>query len=80
MYWYVFSRARIVSERGMPRIENYMYETHEMLKRAAIECMCNMVMNDKVSRGVTVFQTPPKYTDKITPHCRIKDDQDLCNL
>jgi len=42
-------RERIIAERGIPSIEYYMYEEHEMLKRASIECMCNMVMNEKVS-------------------------------
>lgn len=27
-----------------------MTEDHEMLKRAATECMCNMVMNEEVSQ------------------------------
>lgn len=40
---------RIVAEKAVPSIEYYMYEEHEMLKRAAIECMCNMVMNEKVT-------------------------------
>ncbi|XP_048256515.1 protein unc-45 homolog B-like [Haliotis rufescens] len=41
-------RNRIVSEKGIPAIDNYMYEEHEMLRRAATQCMCNLVMNEKV--------------------------------
>lgn len=37
-----------MAEKGVPSIEYYMYEQHEMIQRAAIECMCNMVMNEKV--------------------------------
>jgi len=41
-------RKRIVAEKGLPRLEQYMFEDHELLKRAATECMCNMVMNEEV--------------------------------
>ena len=44
----MYFRKRIVSERGIPSIEHYLYEDHEMLQRAACECMCNMVMNEEV--------------------------------
>lgn len=29
-------------------IEGYMFEEHEMLRRAATECMCNLAMNKEV--------------------------------
>lgn len=37
-------RKRIISENGFCDIEHYMYEDHEMIRRAATECMCNLVM------------------------------------
>ena len=50
---FIIYRKRIVSEKGVPNIEHYLYEEHEMLQRAATECMCNMVMNEAVSHFVT---------------------------
>ena len=41
-------RKRIIKEGGISRIEYYMYEDHEMLRRASVECMCNMVMSEDV--------------------------------
>ncbi|XP_005094603.1 protein unc-45 homolog B isoform X2 [Aplysia californica] len=41
-------RNRILTEKGLPMLEHHMYEEHEMLRRAATECMCNMVMCEKV--------------------------------
>lgn len=37
-------RKRILEEGGLQKIENYMYEEHEMLRRAATQCITNMVM------------------------------------
>ncbi|KAK3759084.1 hypothetical protein RRG08_010697 [Elysia crispata] len=41
-------RNRILTEKGIPAIEQYMYEEHDMLRRAATELMCNMVISEKV--------------------------------
>ena len=49
---FMIYRKRIVSEKGVPNIEHYLYEDHEMLQRAATECMCNMVMNEAVSHFI----------------------------
>lgn len=39
-------RTRIMTEKnGFASIENYMFEDHEMLRRAATECMCNLASN-----------------------------------
>ncbi|XP_072175845.1 protein unc-45 homolog B-like [Diadema setosum] len=40
-------RNRIIKEEGFSQIENYMFEDHDMIKRAATECMCNLVLNEK---------------------------------
>ena len=39
---------RIVKENGVGSIEHYMYEEHELLRPAAVECMCNLVMCEEV--------------------------------
>ncbi|CAL8329480.1 unnamed protein product [Arctogadus glacialis] len=36
-------RVKIVKEKALPEIENYMFEDHEQIRRAATECMCNLV-------------------------------------
>nr|XP_060612863.1 protein unc-45 homolog B [Anolis sagrei ordinatus] len=41
-------RAKIVKEKALPDIENYMFENHDQLRQAATECMCNMVVNKEV--------------------------------
>ena len=43
-------RSRIVKEEGIAMIEHYLYEEHERLRQAAMECMCNMVLNEEVRR------------------------------
>ncbi|KAK7091996.1 hypothetical protein V1264_009607 [Littorina saxatilis] len=41
-------RQRILSDSGLSAIERCMFEDHEMIRRAATECMCNMLMSEKV--------------------------------
>ncbi|KAM6239351.1 protein unc-45 homolog B [Spheniscus humboldti] len=41
-------RMKIVKERALPDIENYMFENHDQLRQAAAECMCNLVVNKEV--------------------------------
>ncbi|XP_078286146.1 protein unc-45 homolog A-like [Rhinoraja longicauda] len=41
-------RQKIIKEKAVPMIESYMFEDHEMIRLAATECMCNMVLSEKV--------------------------------
>ncbi|XP_069758538.1 protein unc-45 homolog A-like [Narcine bancroftii] len=41
-------RQKIIKEKAIPMIESYMFEDHEMIRLAATECMCNMVLSEKV--------------------------------
>ncbi|KAG2470645.1 UN45A protein, partial [Polypterus senegalus] len=41
-------RQKIVKEKAVPKIEGYMFEDHEMIRTAATECMCNMVLCKEV--------------------------------
>ncbi|XP_038622946.1 protein unc-45 homolog A [Tachyglossus aculeatus] len=41
-------RQKILKEKAVPMIEGYMFEEHEMIRRAATECMCNMAMSKEV--------------------------------
>ncbi|XP_030593567.1 protein unc-45 homolog B [Archocentrus centrarchus] len=36
-------RAKIVKEKALPEIENYMFEENDQIRLAATECMCNLV-------------------------------------
>ncbi|KAM4677165.1 protein unc-45 homolog A [Discoglossus pictus] len=41
-------RGKIIKEKAVPMIEGYMFEDHEMLRRSATECMCNMALSKEV--------------------------------
>ncbi len=43
-------RKRILKEGGFANIEHYMYEQHQMLRRASTECMCNLVVQEEVRK------------------------------
>ncbi|KAL7987053.1 hypothetical protein Chor_005972 [Crotalus horridus] len=43
-----FPGERIIKEKALPDIENYMFENHDQLRQAATECMCNLVVNKEV--------------------------------
>jgi len=45
---FVNCRMRIIKEKGMSQIEHYCFEEHEEIRRAAVECLCNMVVNEEV--------------------------------
>ncbi|XP_033096200.1 protein unc-45 homolog B-like isoform X2 [Anneissia japonica] len=64
-------RNRIVKERGIPSIENYMFEEHDMIRRAATECMCNMIQSDQV------FELFLKDNDKVKLLTLLAGEEDL---
>ncbi|KAE8624834.1 hypothetical protein XENTR_v10006060 [Xenopus tropicalis] len=41
-------RQKIIKEKALPEIENYMFENHEQIRQAATECMCNLALNKEV--------------------------------
>ncbi len=41
-------RKRILKEGGFSHIEQYLFEEHPMLRRAATECVCNLVVQEEV--------------------------------
>ncbi|GAV04806.1 hypothetical protein RvY_15029 [Ramazzottius varieornatus] len=41
-------RQRIVKEGGLSMVEHYLYEDHDMLKRAATQCICNLMLCKEV--------------------------------
>ncbi|CAG9831368.1 unnamed protein product [Diabrotica balteata] len=42
------ARMRIIKEGGFSKIEHYMFEDHEYICRAAVQCMCNMTQSEEV--------------------------------
>lgn len=46
-------RKHIHREKGIPDIESLLFEDHEMIKRAAAECMCNLVYCEEVCANIT---------------------------
>ncbi|XP_056137554.1 protein unc-45 homolog A [Lampris incognitus] len=43
-------RQKILKEKAVPKIEGYMFEEHELVRAAATECMCNLVLNTEVQK------------------------------
>lgn len=42
------ARQRILKEEGLSKVDHYLYEDHEMLRRAATQVMTNLVMSPDV--------------------------------
>lgn len=42
-FYLYFHRVKILKEKALPEIENYMFEEHDQIRQAATECMCNLV-------------------------------------
>lgn len=61
------SRQRIISEKGVPKVEYYMFEEHDLIQRAAFECMCNLVMNETVSTQACLLCLPVSTCLPVTP-------------
>jgi hypothetical protein len=64
-------RKRILAEKGFSKVEHYMFEEHEMLKRAATECMCNLVMCDEVGQNLHSKKPTKKHCRIIVQFCAI---------
>lgn len=38
----------------MPKVEGYMFEDHDLVRAAATECMCNLILSPEVRLGFTI--------------------------
>ncbi|KAJ9593464.1 hypothetical protein L9F63_014993 [Diploptera punctata] len=65
-------RKRIIKEGGVAKIENYMYEEHEMLKRAATQVMTNLMMSPDV---VKIYEGNNDRTKFLTLLCSEEDEE-----
>uniref|UniRef100_A0A8C5CXQ7 Unc-45 myosin chaperone A n=1 Tax=Gadus morhua TaxID=8049 RepID=A0A8C5CXQ7_GADMO len=43
-------RSKMIQEKAVPKMEGYMFEEHELVRAAATECMCNMVLSTEVQQ------------------------------
>ncbi|KAK2725490.1 hypothetical protein QYM36_000098 [Artemia franciscana] len=43
-------RKSIIKDRGVSTIESYMVDSHEMLKKAAVQCWTNLVQSEEVMK------------------------------
>lgn len=66
-------RKRIIKEQGMSKIEVYMYEDHDMLKRAAVQCVNNLLFNEEVVKLFEGKNDRTKYLFLLA----ISEDLDL---
>ncbi|CAG9770799.1 unnamed protein product [Ceutorhynchus assimilis] len=67
------ARQRIVKEQGFFKIEHYMYEDHEYISRAALQCMCNLVQSEDIVK--TFFESENDRV-KFIVSCCLDEDQD----
>ena len=54
-----------MKEKGIQYIESLQFEDHELLRRAATECMCNMVMNEEVCDDILNTVIPVFASDYV---------------
>ncbi|KAJ8003005.1 hypothetical protein DPEC_G00164870 [Dallia pectoralis] len=43
-------RQKIIKEKAVPKVEGYMFEEHDLVRAAATECMCNLVLSTEVQK------------------------------
>jgi len=65
-------RRRIIKEGGVSKIENYMYEEHELLKRAATQVMTNLIMSPDV---VKIYEGKNDRTKLLVLLCSEDDEE-----
>ncbi|GIX73165.1 protein unc-45 homolog B [Caerostris extrusa] len=63
---------RILKDAGITKIEEYMYQDHEMLRRAATQCLANLMVSNDV---IKLYESP--NNDRVKFLVLISDDEDL---
>lgn len=43
-------RQKIIKEKAVAKVEGYMFEEHDLVRAAATECMCNLVLSTEVQK------------------------------
>ncbi|XP_058978568.1 protein unc-45 homolog B-like [Musca domestica] len=65
-------RLRILEEQGLTKIEFYLMEDHELLTRAAAQCLCNMVMSDE---AIKKFEGDNDRVKFLALLCELEDEE-----
>lgn len=65
-------RQRILNEQGFLKIECYLMEDHQYLKRAAAQCICNMVISQDV---VKLFEKENDRVKFLALLCEEEDEE-----
>ncbi|MCL4129369.1 UNVERIFIED_CONTAM: hypothetical protein GTU68_051254 [Idotea baltica] len=66
------ARQRIIKEKGVPKIEHYMFEDHELLRRAAFQCMANMCASPSL---VTILEGENDKLKYLFLSCSDEDEE-----
>lgn len=69
------TRQRILKEQGLSKIESYMIEDHELLKRASTQVICNMVQSPEVIKLHEKENDRVKFLALLT----MEEDEDTAN-
>ncbi|KAI1889768.1 hypothetical protein AGOR_G00166330 [Albula goreensis] len=67
-------RQKIIKEKAVPKVEGYMFEEHELVRAAATECMCNLVLSTEVQK---LFAAPGNDRLKLLVLYSGEDDERL---
>ncbi|KAK3558469.1 hypothetical protein QTP86_018124 [Hemibagrus guttatus] len=43
-------RQKIIKEKAVPKVEGYMFDDHDLVRAAATECMCNLILSPEVQK------------------------------
>lgn len=61
---------RILQDCGLSKIENYMYEDHTMLRRAATQCVSNLIT---LTHAIEAYESPNDRVKMLTVLCEEDD-------
>ncbi|KAJ6225190.1 hypothetical protein RDWZM_003735 [Blomia tropicalis] len=64
-------RNRILRDGGYTKIEQYTYEDHDMIKRAAVQCIVNLILAEQV---VKLYEEPSSERVKYLMMLTAEDD------
>jgi hypothetical protein len=64
-------QSKILKDGGFSKIETFMFEKHELLKRAAVQCVANLTTNPDV---IKAFEGP---NDRVKFLVLLCEDEDL---
>lgn len=52
----------------MPKVEGYMFEEHDLVRAAATECMCNLILSPEVCLGFTIELKCVVFKSQVHSH------------